>query len=217
MLPLDPDELLTTTRAVRRRLDLSRPVEREVISECLQIAVQAPTGSNRQDWAFVVVTDPDLRSGLADLYRRSFAQYRGSGSDAGAIAGTDTERAAVQRRVVSSAEHLAAHLHEVPVLMLPCIRRRARDGGTLAQAGLWGSILPATWSFMLAARARGLGTSLTTLHLRYEREAAELLGIPYGEVTQAGLVPVAYTVGTDFRPAPRVPLEQVVHWDRWAP
>jgi nitroreductase len=215
-LPSTPDELLTTTRAVRRRLDLTRPVEPEVVRACLEIALQAPTASNRQDWRFVVITDPDLRRGLAQLYRRSFEQYRSSGSDAGSIGGDDPERSATQRRVVSSADHLAAHLHQVPVLLLPCIRRRVTNGGTSAQASLYASIVPATWSFMLAARARGLGTSWTTLHLRYEREAAELLGIPHAEVTQVALIPVAYTVGTDFQPAPRRPVEDVVHWNGWA-
>ena len=77
------------------------------------------------------------------------------------------------------------------------------------------SIVPATWSFMLAARARGLGTCWTTFHLAHEREAAELLGIPYEAATQAALIPVAYTKGTDFKPGPRKPLGEVIHWDRW--
>lgn len=213
-LPSTPDELLTTTRAVRKRLDLERPVPREVIEECLEVALQAPTASNRQDWRFLFVTDDDLRHEIGGLYRRSFEEYRSGGSHAGSIGGDDPERRATQQRVVSSAEHLAAHMHEVPVLFLPCIRRRT-DGGTMAQASLYGSIIPATWSFMLAARARGLGTAWTTLHLRYEEEVADLLDIPFEEVTQVALVPVAYTVGTDFEPAPRDPLDEVVGWNGW--
>ena len=213
-LPTTPDELLTTTRTVRKRLDLTRPVEDEVIRECLEIAIQAPTASNRQDWRFVVVTDDDLRARIGALYRDSFQRYRNSGSDAGSIVGVDPDRKATQQRVITSADHLAEHMHEVPVLLLPCIQRRT-DGGTMAQASLYGSIIPATWSFMLAGRARGLGTAWTTLHLRYEQEIAELLGIPFDEVTQVALVPVAYTEGTDFQPAPRAPLDEVVGWNRW--
>lgn len=214
-LPTTPDELLTTTRAVRRRLDLDRSVPDDVIRECLDVALQAPSASNRQDWRFVVVTDPDLRGGIAEWYRRSFADYRSGSSHAGVVGGDDPERRSTQQRVVSSADHLAEHLHEVPVLLLPCIARRADGAGTMAQASLYGSVVPATWSFMLAARARGLGTAWTTLHLRYEREVAELVGIPYDEVTQVALVPVAYTRGTDFAPAPRQPLDEVVGWNTW--
>lgn len=214
-LPTTPDELLTTTRTVRRRLDLDRPVPDAVIRECLEIAVQAPTASNRQDWRFLVITDPELRTEVAGLYRRSFAQYRSGDSHAGAIGGEDPARHATQQRVVSSADHLAEHMHEVPVLLLPCIRRRVDGGGTMAQASLYGSVIPATWSFMLAARARGLGTAWTTLHLRYEREVAQLLAIPFEEVTQVALVPVAYTAGTEFAPAPRAPLDEVVGWNGW--
>jgi nitroreductase len=214
-LPTTPDELLTTTRTVRRRLDLDRPVPDAVIRECLEIAVQAPTASNRQDWRFLVITDAELRTEVAGWYRRSFAQYRSGDSHAGAIGGGDPARHATQQRVVSSADHLTEHMHEVPVLLLPCIRRRGADGGTMAQASLYGSVIPATWSFMLAARARGLGTAWTTLHLRYEREVAQLLAIPFEEVTQVALVPVAYTVGTAFAPAPRAPLDEAVGWNGW--
>jgi nitroreductase len=201
-LPLTPDELLSTTRAVRRRLDLSRPVEREVIEECLELAVQAPTASYRQDWHFVVVTDAGLRAGLAELYRRGAEPY---------FAGRDPSSIPF----LASAKYLVDHVHEVPVLLVPCIEGRVDGLPAQRQASRWGSIVPATWSFMLAARARGLGTCWTTFHLAHEREAAGLLGIPYGEITQAALVPVAYTKGTDFRPGRRKPLENVVHWDGW--
>jgi len=208
VLELTPDELLSTTRAVRRRLDLERPVEREVVEECLALAQQAPTGSYRQDWHFVVVTDPELRAGLADLWRRGGEKYLGRVEKPEEIPG-------MMGRVLGGVFHLVDHLHEVPVHVIPCIEGRTDGKGVFAQASRWGSIMPAAWSFMLAARSRGLGTVWTSFHLAHEAEAAELLGIPYDEVMQAALIPVAYTIGTDFQPAVRAPLETFVHWDRW--
>jgi nitroreductase len=211
LLDLTPDQVLTTTRSVRKRLDFARPVEPEVISECLEIAVQAPTGGNRQQWHFVVVTDPARRLAVGDIYRRGYALYRGSGSprlDA-------TARGQTLQRVINSSDYLAAHIHEAPVLVIPCIRGRLEGKSSVEQAGTWGSILPAAWSFMLAARARGLGTTMTTVHLYFEQEAAEVLGIPYEKMTQAALIPVAYTKGTDFAPAPRESIESIVHWNHW--
>jgi nitroreductase len=214
LLPLGPDELLTTTRAVRRRLDLTRQVPRRLIEECLQVAMQAPTGSNLQGWHWVAVDDPATKRGLADLYGPSFDAYARAGG--GARFAADDPRAERGTRVAKSAVYLRQHLHEVPVLLVPCIEGRPpTDGGALAQAGLWGSILPAVWSFMLAARARRLGTTWTTLHLRSEHDAAELLGIDDTRYTQAGLIPVAYSVGTDFRPAARLDWQELVHWDTW--
>ncbi len=213
-LDLTSDQVLATTRSVRKRLDLSRPVEPELLRECLELALQAPSGSNSQRWHFVIVTDAQKRIALADLYRRSFAAYRQL-SPAGRAAIDETPRAQTQKRVVDSADYLAAHLHEVPVFVIPCIQGRLDGQPSSMQAGAWGSILPATWSFMLAARARGLGTVWTTLHLVFEREAAEVLGIPYEKITQAALIPVAHTLGTDFKPAPREPLDSVLHWDQW--
>ncbi len=207
-LDLTPDELLTTTRAVRKRLDLERPVEREVLEECLALAQQAPTGSYAQDWSFVVVTDPDLRAGLADLWRQGGEKYL-------ARVDNPTEVPGMMGRVLGGVFHLRDHLHEVPVHVIPCISGRTDGKSVFAQASRWGSIMPAAWSFMLAARTRGLGTVWTTFHLAHEQEAAELLGIPYDEVMQAALIPVAYTKGTDFKPAVRAPLETMVHWDRW--
>jgi nitroreductase len=217
LLPLGPDELLTTTRAVRRRLDLSRPVPRELIEECLEVAIQAPTGSNLQGWQWVVVDDPEKRQGLADLYGPSFDAYARMGSRGqGPQYEAGDPRAARGGAVAKSAVYLRQHLHEVPVLVVPCIEGRPpTDGGAMAQAGLWGSILPAVWSFMLAARARGLGTAWTTLHLRSEHEAAQLLGIDDTRYTQAGLIPVAYSIGTDFKPASRVEWRRLVHWNTW--
>lgn len=211
-LELTPDQLLTTTRSVRKRLDLSRPVPMELIRECLEIALQAPSGSNRQTWHWLVVTDADQRAAIGELYRRAVAEYLDSPGAAGKLFADDPARAKVQNRVGSSVAYLGEHLGEVPVLVIPCLIARDLPAGN--QAGLWGSILPATWNYMLAARARGLGTAWTTLHLRYEAEAAAVLGLPE-HVRQAALVPTAYSIGTDFTPAAREPLDTVLHVDRW--
>jgi nitroreductase len=219
LLNLSIDEVLSTTRAVRRRLDLTRPVEPEMIRECLSLAVQAPTPGGMQNWHFVVVTDPAQREALATLYRKS-AHSPGGQEDMlkqAIVAAADEKEAAEMVKSFAPARHLTEHLHEVPVFVIPCIEGRATNLSALEQAGLWGGIWPATWSFMLAARSRGLGTVLTTLHLAFEREAAGILGIPYEQVMQVGLIPVAYTLGTAFKPAARKPLDTVVHWERWAP
>lgn len=216
ILDLSTDTLLTTTRSVRKRLDLSRPVEPEVIRECLELALQAPTGSNSQGWHFVVVTDPAQRQALAALYRKGGTQYMERQASAlQKLAASNQQEAAAMARIVDSAQYLIDHLHEVPVHVIPCIHGRTDHQPVNVQASYWGSIMPAAWSFMLAARSRGLGTSLTSFHLAFEQEAAQLLGIPYEKVMQAGLIPVAYTLGTDFKPAPRKPLESVLHRDRW--
>ncbi|GAC1533329.1 MAG: nitroreductase family protein [Acidimicrobiales bacterium] len=213
ILDLDPDQLLTTTRAVRKRLDLTRPVPRELLLECLDVAVQAPSGSNSQTWQWVFVEDPDKKQALEDLYGRSFDPYINAPKPDYGPDDTRTQRA---ERVRESAIYLREHLHEVPVLLIPCAAGRIpTDAPSVAHASYWGSLLPAVWSFMLAARARGLGTAWTTLHLPFEQEAAELLGIPFDGFTQAGLFPVAYTIGTDFKAAPRLALDGIVHFDRW--
>jgi len=204
-LDLTPDELLSTTRAVRKRLDLTRPVERELLEECLRLAQQAPTASYSQNWHFVVVTDPDERAALAELWRQvawPYLEQRGAREGQGA-------------RIGEAVVYLAQHLHEVPVHVIPCVEGRTEDKPAFWQASIYGSIVPAAWSFMLAARSRGLGTVWTTFHLRHEREAAEILGIPYEQVQQIALIPVAYTIGTEFKPGRRKPLETMVHWDRW--
>jgi len=207
------DHLLTTTRSVRKRLDLSRPVEPAVIERCIEIALQAPTGSNAQGWSFVVVTDAAKRKGLADLYKRAFGLYAGN-PEMRATYATDDLRARQMPRVLDSATWLAEHLHEVPVHVLPCIEGRVENAGPLAQASVYGSILPAAWSFMLALRPRGLGSAWTTLHLMFEQEAAAILGLP-ASVTQAALLPVAYVKGSDFKPATRLPARQLTHWNTW--
>lgn len=208
------DKLLTTTRSVRRRLDFSRPVERSLIEECLEIAIQAPTGGNSQGWHFVVVTDEEKRAKIGELYRESFFIYARSRDEQYASKGRGELYQEQRIRVAKSAVHLANHMAEVPVMIIPCIHGRAENLGVLEQAGLYGSILPAAWSLMLALRARGLGTAWTTLHLRYEKEIAELLGIP-DDVTQTALLPVAYFKGEDFKPAKRTPAKEVTSWNGW--
>ncbi len=202
------DRLLSTTRAVRRRLDLDRPVEREVVEECLRLAIQAPTGGNGQRWRWLVITDDDTRLALAELYR-----------DGAFMLDKGLERAeatgdAQSARVYAGAVEFAKVLHKVPVMVIPCAEGRVDGADGATAASYFGSILPAAWSFMLAARSRGLGTVWTTLHLRKEKEAAELLGIPE-TFTQAALIPVAYTKGTDFKPAARRPAAEVTYWNRW--
>lgn len=214
-LQLDPDALLTTTRSVRKRLDLERPVPDDVLRECLEIATQAPTGSNAQGWQFLVVRDPEKRRAVAELYKKAFDAYRQMNVAAGNLPTTSEARQKTQERVISSAEYLAERLEQVPVFLIPCMPGRFDKAPSFAQSSVYGSIFPAVWSFMLAARARGLGTVWTSLHLMFEEEAAGILGIPYADVTQTALIPVAYTKGTDFKPAPREPLDTVVHWDTW--
>jgi nitroreductase len=212
-LDLNTDELLSTTRSVRKRLDLERPVEREVIEECLELAVQAPTGSNAQNWHWVVVTDPDLKAQIAEHYAAGFDPYF---AGAGASYDPADPRGQRQQAVSESAKYLRDHFHEVPAMLIPCQWGRVPEGApSIAHAGYWGSLLPAVWSFMLALRSRGLGSAWTTLHLVREREVADLLGIPYDTCTQAGLFPIAYTKGTDFKPASRVPAADLTHWNTW--
>lgn len=211
---LSPDELLTTTRAVRKRLDLSRPVPLGLVRECLQIALQAPSGSNLQGWHWVVITEPEARSAVGQFYRRAVREYLSSPRSAARLSRDDPDRAAAAQRVQDSAAYLGEHMGDVPVLVIPCLRLASARLPGGSQAGLWGSLLPAVWSYMLAARARGLGTAWTTLHLAYEQEIADLLGLPDG-VRQGALVPTAYYTGETFRPAPRKPLDEVLHLNHW--
>jgi nitroreductase len=203
------DLLLSTTRSVRKRLDFERPVEREVVLECLQLAVQAPTASNRQTWRWMVITDPGLRLKIADYYRSAGLPYL-SESLAAAEGGGD----ATQQRVYDSAMYLAENMEKAPALVIPCIAEDFADQDQTGTIVALGSIVQAAWSFQLALRARGLGSTWTTLHLRHAAEVAELLGIPEG-VTQVSLIPVAYTKGTDFKPAKRPPVSEITHWDHW--
>jgi nitroreductase len=208
------DHLLTTTRSVRKRLDLKKPVDPAVVAKCIEIALQAPTGSNSQSWHFVVVTDADKRARLAALYKRGFEIYASTPNAFRPELPPEDPRTKQLPRIVDSATYLAQHLHEVPVHVVACVEGRVENAGPLAQASVYGSILPAVWSLMLALRSRGLASAWTTLHIMYEREAAEILGIPE-TVTQAALLPVAHYTGSDFKPAKRLPARDVVHWERW--
>jgi nitroreductase len=200
------DELLTTTRAVRKRLDLTRPVGRDVILECVRLAMQAPTASNEQDWRWLVVTDADKRAAIAEIYHSIGAEYLAQA----AATASDPQT----QRVYQSALGLTETLAKVPVHVIPCLDTRFDGSNLLAAASAWASIIPAGWSFLLALRSRGLGSVWTTMHLAKEREVGELLGIP-ATVTQAALFPVAYTIGNDFRPASRPPAETITFWNTW--
>jgi len=208
------DQLLTTTRSVRKRLDLKRPVETALIQDALEIALQAPTGSNAQGWHFVVVTDAKKRAGVAALYKRAFGLYTSSGSPMRTELPPEDLRAQQFPRILDSAAYLAEHLHEVPVHVVPCVEGRVENAGVLAQASVYGSILPAVWSLMLALRARGLGSAWTTLHIMFEQEAASLLGIP-ADITQTALIPIAHYSGKTFKPADRLPARELTSWETW--
>jgi nitroreductase len=216
-LVTDAHALLTTTRAVRRRLDLSRRVPRALLTTCVELATQAPSGGNRQGFRFVIVDDPAQRSALAGIYRRAFEVYKSGPTLVTKAFAGDAQRTTVQERIYESVEYLALHLAEVPVHVIPVAPGRWEDRATTrAQAGFWGSVFPAVWSFQLACRMYGLGTALTTMHLEFDREAAEVIGLPHDAWVQVGLLPVAYTIGTDFRPVPRDPAADFIHWDRWS-
>ena len=208
LLDLNPDQLLSTTRAVRKRLDFTRDVPDELIRECVDLALQAPSGSNNLVMRFIVIRDAAKRAAVAEQYAACFAEYRESPSYAGAqVRESDVEHAQ-QQRVARSADYLAERMADAPVLVIGCSegpsRREAR--------AMMGSVLPGMWSFMLAARARGLGTAWTTLHLGREQEVADILGIPFETVAQAVLTPVAFTMGTDFKAAHRPPADTVITW-----
>ena len=211
MLDLTTDELLTTTRSVRRRLDLERPVPRAVVEECLTLALQAPNGSNRQMWRWIAIDDPELRAAIASEYAGAMADYA---RELQASGGGDDFSSPEALRIGASVYHLRDQLHRVPVLVIPLVAGRLDGASTFLQASLWGSILPAAWSFMLALRSRGLGSAWTTVHLHRERRVAEILGVSFERWTQAGLLPVAYTQGTAFRPGRRRPVQDVLRWNR---
>ena len=219
-LDLTNDELLSSTRAVRKRLDFDRPVSEEVLKECMELAVQAPTGSNAQGWQFVFVTDPAKKEKIGEIYRQAFSVYREMPvaihklhMDSG-----DKGLTQSQQRSAASADYLAENIGRAPALLIPCIAGRCdtpESNNIIGQTATLGSIIPATWSFMLAARARGIGTAWTTLHLFQEREIADLIGIPYDDYMQVALIPIAYTKGTDFKKAYRPPIETVMHFNQW--
>lgn len=215
------DHVLSTTRAVRKRLDLRRPVEPEILERCIEIAMQAPTGLYGETWHFVVVTDPEKRAAIAAIYKKLADDFR-SGTlhhdpylaRLHAVS-VDDPRFAQQQRVYAAGRTLLSHLPEAPVLVLACIEGRVESAGPGAQASLYGSIMPATWSLMLALRARGIGSVMMTWHIHhFEREVARILAIPE-DITQAALLPVAYFTGADFKPAKRVPAQKRTHWNMW--
>ena len=215
------DHVMKTTRSVRLRLDLDRPVPRELIEQSIDVALQAPTGANSQDWRFVVVTDATLRAKLADLYRRGSDLYLNgktglarTGMSVARQYAEDDPRQQRMPAVVKSAVHLIENIQRVPVHIVPCIAGRFEKEDVFTQAAMWGSIIPATWSLMLALRARGVASAWTTFTLLHERETAELLGIPEN-YTQAALLPVAWLKGGDLHPAKRFPVGDVTFWDGW--
>ena len=204
------DYILETTRSVRKRLDLTRNVPRDVVERCLEIAIQAPTGSNQQGWKWLIVTDADKKAQIGEYYKRSWYEYAGIA----ARSAPGDEPSAQMKRVISSARYLADHMHEAPLMIFPCVRGRARDASPAANAGLYGSIIPAAWSLMLALRARGIGAAWTTLHLSYEQECNDILGIP-ADYTTAALLPAGYFTGETFRKADRVPAAELTYWESW--
>jgi nitroreductase len=216
LLDLDPDQLLTTTRAVRKRLDLTRDVPDDLVRECVAAALQAPSGSNQITMRFVVVKDAQKRAALGAIYAQCWAIYKTLPVYAGAIKRDDEVAQAQQDRVADSATYLSEHYADVPVIVIACAEGGRADGVPAMVGGsIFGNVLPATWSFMLAARARGLGTAWTTIHMMMERQVADVLGIPFDTVQQACMTPLAFTVGTDFKPAMRPDPDSVIHWDGW--
>lgn len=217
LLPLDPDALLTTTRAVRKRLDLTRPVPDDLIRECVEVAMQAPSGSNNPTMRFVVIRDPEIKAAVGEIYRQCYSIYKSmDGIYIGSIDKGGDDANAQQQRSASSADFLGEQMGNAPALVIGCTESgRADNVPAMMASSMLGNILPAMWSFMLAARARGLGTAWTTVHLMMEQQVADIVGIPFDAVQQVCLTPVAYTVGTDFKAAARPPADSVIHWDRW--
>jgi nitroreductase len=215
------DHVLMTTRAVRNRLDFGRSVAREVIERCIEIAVQAPTALYGETWHFVVIANQTQRAAVADIYRRAAEGHRSGAfpldSYLSGVRATnpDDSRFAAQQRMFSSGLHLVEHMQDVPILILACVEGRVENHGPGAQASLYGSIFPAVWSLMLAFRARGIGSVMTTQHIRhFERDMARVLELP-DDITQAALLAAAHFTGDDFRAAKRVPARERTHWNRW--
>ncbi|WP_106850240.1 nitroreductase family protein [Blastococcus sp. Marseille-P5729] len=215
LLPLTAHELLTTTRSVRKRLDFDRPVPDRLITDCIRDALQAPSGSNRWTLRFVVVTDPEVKDELAAIYRDGYELYRTTPTYVGAVTKDTPERDDSQRRTASSADYLAENYHRAPAIVLGCGLGRAESGPPIAKTSLLSSAMPGIWSFMLAARLRGLGTCWTTVALNEEQRLHEALAMPMDSVTVACMTPVAFTKGTSFQPALRPEPDEVTHWNRW--
>jgi nitroreductase len=224
LFPIDlasVDHVLNTTRSVRLRLDLERELPRKTIEECLEIALQAPTGANTQTWRFMVVTDPAKKAGIADCYRKGADEYM-QGNTAMTRTGVSATREydesdmrhGQKDDVISSSVHLLENMQSVPAMIIPCIESRFENENVFTQASMYGSILPATWSLMLALRARRIASAWTSLHLVYEKEVREILGIP-DDITQAALLPIAWLKGGELHKAKRLPLAEVAYWDTW--
>jgi nitroreductase len=197
------DHLLTTTRAVRKRLDPTRPVPQATITECLRIAVQAPSAADSQSWRWLVLTSPEVKQAVGAIFRQASEPVRGM------LANAEDE---ADKRRLSSSLYLVDHLHEMPVLVLACVVDEEVDGQHLPPLAHYGSIYPAIWSLQLALRSRGLGSTL--MLLPDPKAVVELLGIPE-DVEPVSLVPVAYYTGATFKPAVRRPVEEITYWNRW--
>jgi len=209
-LDLTFDEVLTTTRAVRKRLDVSRPVPRAVLEECLDLALQAPNGSNRNEWRWIIVDDREMIGKLAQEYRAAMGVLHSGEKPSPMYLGGEIPR---EDRLLDSAMALPEKLPDIPAILIPLMPGRPDGKGVVEQAAMWGSIVQAVWSFFLALRSRGLGSCWATVTSRRERDIAELLGIPYDSYTQVGMFPVAYTVGTDFKRAWRKPVAEVLSYN----
>ena len=215
-LNLSADEVLTTTRAVRKRLDLTRPVPDDLVRECVALAMQSPSGSNSMTMQFVVVRDAAKRAAIGEIYRQCYGIYtKLDGVYIGSIDKGDADANAQQRRSATSADHLGEHMGEAPALIIACTIGRGDNQPGMVSASAMGNVLPAMWSLMLAARARGLGTCWTTLHLMQEQAVAEIVGIPFESVQQVCMSPMAFTTGTDFKATVRPPADSIIHWDTW--
>ncbi len=211
-LGLTVDEVLTTTRAVRKRLDVTRPVPREVLEECLELALQAPNGSNRNAWRWIIVDDPEMVARLADEYKAAMGLLQSGAMPTPNPLGSGIPG---EDKILESAMALVEKLDKMPAILIPLMPGRPDGKGVVEQASMWGSIVQAVWSFMLALRERGLGSIWATVTMRREKEIAELLGIPYEDYTQVGFFPVAYTVGTEFKKAWRKPVSDVLTYNRF--
>jgi nitroreductase len=207
-LNLSVDDVLTTTRTVRKRLDLSKPVPRAIIEECLELALQAPNGSNLNVWRWIVVDDRATIATIARIYKAGLEAYA-----------KDHWRANLgipdEDKLIDSAMTLLGVMDRVPALLIPLMPGRVEGKNASDQAAMWGSIVQAAWSFCLALRERGLGSAWTTVTLEREKEMADLLGIPFEQYTQVGLFPIAYTLGTDFKRAWRKPVSEVLSYNRF--
>ncbi len=214
-LGLSVDEVLTTTRTVRKRLDVTKPVSREVLEECLEIALQAPNGSNLNRWRWIIVDDPQMVARVAGEYRKAvnWSPDGPGGSDETGNAAAIYKRVERGEKILESSNALAEKFDAMPAIVVPLMRGRTDGLDVFNQSAMWGSIYPAVWSFCLAARERGLGTAWTTASCMREREVCEVLGIPMEKFTHIGLLPVAYYEGDSFREAWRKPLSEVLTWN----